>query len=710
MTRLSSLFAAERERFILWVPVLLGTGIGIYFGLLQEPPIWSGALVAVIFGCMAWFGRRLASLRLLALAFALAGVGFLCAGVRTLLVDAPALHKTLYSRTIEGRIDDIQQKNEGLKLFLSAVSIEGVKPHTTPHAVTVTLKQAAPGIKVGDHIRANAILFPPPTPVLPHGYDFARAYYFDGIGAVGHVPGTVAVTESAEPGSFVPWLNSLRLSIAARLNAAMSPDNAAVASAMMVGEMSQVSDKVKDAMRDSGIYHVLSISGLHMSLAAGLVYALARFLLCLHMPLAQRLPVKKIAACIGLLGAFSYLLLAGYPVPAVRSFMMVACVMVAVLFDRRGVSLYSLAWAACLILVFYPESLFGASFQLSFAATLAVVALYERYGHVLTGGGKALSHRIGIYFFALMLSSLAATLATTPLVVYHFNRVTLWGIAANMLLLPLTSFWIMSAAVVSFIAMPFGLEAWPLAVLDMGIGLMISGAKWFASLPLSTFPLPSPSFWGMVLAVYGGLWLCLWRQRWRLLGVPLVIIGTATIALHRPYDLLISDDASKVAIRLQQTNEYLFLRGTDTSFDAKAWLSSEGRDGALTLGDVKFSSLDPRCTKEVCSLQAYGKNIVVRRSKNRGELIDLCEYKADILITPDDFDDNTCVPMPMRFDRKFLDSQGATGLRFENGQVQVETARQHRGRRPWVSIPYSELYQSGNRDMMPHQTEKTGAQ
>lgn len=683
---------SERERLVLWLPVFLAVGIGLYFGLNDEPPLWVLAAFLVVSLAGAIFARRHFLWRLVAIALAVTALGTLIASLRTQAVQTPVMYGELYFREVSGKVDDVQQKEKGLRLLLSSPAIDGISEARTPHKITVTLKNDTPDVHVGDRVTLNAMLFAPPGPAMPGGFDFTRSFYFDGIGAVGFSPSPPINIEKGEPNKFEEKLNALRLAVAERISAPMSKENAPVATAMMVGEQTAVTEEVSDAMRDAGIYHILSISGLHMSLAAGLLYFTARLLLSLYPPLALRLPVKKIAACVGLFGAFAYLLLAGYPVPAIRSFVMVACVMFAVLFDRRGISLYSLAWAALIILLWQPESLLGVSFQMSFAATIAILALYERFSPALFDTNAWWLRKIGLYFFGLMATSLAATLATTPLVIYNFNRVTLLGILANMLIVPLASFWIMPAAVLAFIAMPFGLEYFPLVWLDVGIGLMIAGSKWVASVPHASFFLPSLTFWGMLLTVFGGLWLCLWQGRWRVWGIPAIILGMMTIALFKPYDLLISDDATKVMLRLPD-GQYAFLRGKPESFDGEVWLRAHGTEEALTLNELKKTNDTIACDDKQCTIEAYGKRIAVGRSKKRRE--GLCDARADILISDAYLDD--CDKIPLVIDRKFLRESGAVGIRFD--PMAIDTAESHRGNRPWVSRRDSSLYQSRKQDI-----------
>jgi len=680
MGNLRDIFAKEHDRFILWLPVLLGAGIGVYFLMPFEPDIKITAIAASAFGLCAWIFWNKIGGRLFFLVMLIVSAGMLRAEIRTFMVAAPILHEEIFFRPVEGRISDIQIKEKGEKLILDNVSIDGVGASKTPEYISVSLKNVENGLEVGDSVKLQATLFPPPTPVMPKAYDFARMFYYEKLGAVGYSPKPPEIIKKASVNEFDKELNKLRLSITDRILAPMNEENGWVAAAMMVGEMSGVPKETSDVMRESGIYHVLSISGLHMSLAAMLVFVSVRFLLSLVPPLALYLPVKKIAAVVALCSSYAYLMLAGYPVPAVRSFIMIASVMVAILFDRIGISLYSLAWAAVITLLWQPESLLGASFQLSFAATLGILALYERFGGILYKAGSGFFYKTWLYFQGIMMTSLVATLATTPLVIYHFNRFTLWGIAANMLLLPLVSMWIMPAAVIALLLMPFGMEHYPLVILNYGIGLMMNGARIFSGLPYAAISLPPPSFFGIVIVVFGGLWLCIWQQKWRIWGVVPIIIGMMTIFLNKPYDLLISSDASKVAIRLE-SGQFLFLRGKDSSFDGQAWLRVHGQDSGLTRNDLdeKIGS----CEKSKCTVTAYGKKIVVARGKK--EIDSICDGSPDIIISQNYLDENKkCSAIPLLFDKAWLENEGATALRFNNGSIRLESSRQYRGQRPWV--------------------------
>jgi competence protein ComEC len=671
----------ERERFVLWLPVLLALGITAYFLLPYEPEThdiypFLAALALVL--KLIW--RRVIMLRYLLLALLVVILGFIRADSRTAEVAAPVLSKSLFFKEVSGQIYDIQLKESKQKLYLSDVAIEGVSQQVTPVRLSVSLRKVNPELQVGDKVSMQAMLFPPPSPSMPGSYDFARMFYYDQIGAVGYAPGAATIVEKVDPQSFEQRLNKFRLALTERILAPMSAENGWIAAAMMTGEMSGVSKESADAMRDAGIYHVLSISGLHMSIAAALMFFSLRFLLCLYPPFALRYPVKKIAAVLGLIGSFAYLLVAGYPTPAVRSFIMVACVMMAILCNRQGISVYSMAWAGTVILLWQPEALLGASFQLSFAATLGIVSLYERYGDRLHISSYGVFHKLWVYLFGVMLTSLVATAVTTPYVLYHFNRFTLWGIVANMLLLPLVSFWIMPVAVIAFLMMPLGAEAWPLHILEQGIALMVSGSRFIAGLPLSSIAFPPPSLVGMIVATLAGLWLCLWRSRMRLYAIPFIVFGVGTAAFYKPYDLLVSDDGKRVAVYLESVDGLVFLRGRDTSFDADLWLRLRGKDKAVAARDVSSEILS--CDKLACRLQQQGKLVVIAKGKKTEGL---CAGEPYMVISSEYLDRKPeCAAIPLLVDKAYLRKHGAVAVRFGSGEWIVDSAAVQRGERPWV--------------------------
>ena len=314
----------------------------------------------------------------------------------------------------------------------------------------------------------RAIVAPPPAPAAPGAFDFQRRAYFIGLGGVGFALGPATVTAKGGGGAFDTLalaVARLRQNISRVVMASIDGPPGTVAAALMTGQRAAIPPSVMDAFRDSGLAHLLAISGLHIGLVAGIIFIALRGVLALVPTLALAHPIKKWAAATAIAGAFAFTVVAGATVPTQRAFLMIGLVLMAVLFDRRGLSMRLVAWAALVILVLSPESLLGASFQLSFAAVIALIAAYEalrerrRYGD---DRGATIWQRALLYVGGVALTTLIAGSVTAPFAVYHFNRFAAFGLAANLIAVPVTALWIMPWAVAAFLLMPFGLEVFAL--------------------------------------------------------------------------------------------------------------------------------------------------------------------------------------------------------------------------------------------------------
>lgn len=301
----------------------------------------------------------------------------------------------------------------------------------------------------------------------------------------------------------------------------------AIAAALMTGERGAIPEKLLSAMRDSGLAHLLAISGLHIGLIGGFIFFAVRLCLAASERLALRWPIKKFAAVAAFFGCLAYLLISGMTLPTQRAFLMLSLVMLANLIDRSAISMNLVAWAAAVILLVFPESLMSVSFQMSFAAVIALVAFYEAATArtVLTSGRRSKVMRFVLYFGAVLMTTVIATLATAPFAVFHFNRLALLGVMANMVALPLAALWIMPLALISFVMMPFGLEAGPLFLMGWGIEQVLAVAIAVQAMPGAIALIPAVPGWTLGVIALGGLWLCLWRTRWRFVGVVPLIVG-----------------------------------------------------------------------------------------------------------------------------------------------------------------------------------------
>lgn len=456
--------------------------------------------VSTAFG---WLGRRRAVPLVAALGVGVLALGFAAAQWRTVAVQTPVLDHRLGPTNVAGRVVGVEVLPGASRVTLERLRIGQLSPARTPERLRVRLGGKQPRIIPGDWIRVRAILSPPPPPAAPGAFDFQRQSYFRQLGAVGFSLGSATVEEHHRAEGFAAFgfaLERLRQRISERVVAGIDGTPGAIAAALMTGSRGAISAEVMANIRDSGLAHLLAISGLHIGLVAGIVFFGLRGALALVPPLALRYPIKKWAAMAAIAGAFAYALVAGATVPTQRAFLMIGLVLLAVLFDRRGLSMRLVAWAAFAILLFRPESLLGASFQMSFAAVVALIAVYEvvRDRRRLDEAGPPSWPRRALHYLGgVGLTTLIAGSATAPFAIYHFNRFAVFGLAANLVAVPVTALWIMPWAVAAFLLMPFGLESVALAPMGLGIEVVVRVAETVAAWPGAVTLVPAMPVWGL---------------------------------------------------------------------------------------------------------------------------------------------------------------------------------------------------------------------
>lgn len=506
--------ADKRQMLFAYWPCFLGLGIAIYFSLPFEPSIYFSlaSLISLFLGFLifratlyeyvvAYFIAHAA------LAFAL---GFATSNLRTIYLDTPFITSPIKNLTITATVVNIERTKDSLNRF-TFDSIEGA-PLNKVYAKGKTDLHLEPGWRV----RCVVTLLPLTGAVSPVAYDFKRAHYFSGIGASGRIKSCTTINQPTST------MANLRYSVTQSLRARLTAPYGDIAAALVTGDRSGIPKALRQQYTDAGLAHVLAISGLHLGLVAGIIFFSIKRLLLFGYLFCTTLPIREISACLTILAMGFYLGLSGFGYPAIRSFGMTTLVMVGIIFNRDPLSMRSVALAASVILLMYPESLLSASFQLSFAAVIALIATYEVTGQPLKNwanndidGKRPPWYRKPIvYFCAIMLTTVVATLATTPLSMAIFNRLTLQAVLGNVLAIPLTGFWIMPTLVLSVISFLFG--GWNLAFrgLELGIQILSKIAIWVSTLPGSGVMVPTPSDWFYPFFVIGGLLLCLgpWRN------------------------------------------------------------------------------------------------------------------------------------------------------------------------------------------------------
>lgn len=565
--------AAGRDRLFLFAPVALGAGIGLWFGLRVEPGGGAYAIIALaalLCAAAGWRGPE--GLRPVALAAGLVAAGFCLAGARAHHLAAPVLGFRYYG-PIEGRVVAIDRSlSDQLRLTLDRVVLERVDPARTPERVRIALHgEQTLTPEAGMVVILTGHLSPPEGPVEPGGFDFRRFAWFQRLGAVGYTRSPALVLEPARGDGPALGVTRLRHRIAAAVRARIPGEPGAFSAAILTGDRSGVSRKTLDDLRASNLAHLLAISGLHMGLLTGIVFAALRYGMALIPPLALRLPVRKIAAVGALAAAAFYLALSGGNVATQRAFVMVAVMLAAVLADRRAISLRSVAIAALAILVLRPESLVEAGFQMSFTATAALVAAFSALARLPEArrGPRWLRP-----ILAVVVSSAVAGAATAPIAAAHFNRIADYGLIANLASVPVMGSVVMPAAVAAAALTPVGLAAPALWVMEQGARWILHVAAAVAGWENAVTAVPAPPGAVLPLLALGGLWLLIWPGRLRLAGAALALAGFGIWATAERPTLLIAPSGSMAGL-LTDTGRVLTKPRGD-GFVTRTWLENDG--------------------------------------------------------------------------------------------------------------------------------------
>jgi len=562
----------------LWLPVALGVGAAGYFVLPVEPSPFLGwlALGAALLGiAVAAFGWGRIGVSLLAAML----LGFGLAKLRETQVATPVLNQPLVAH-LTARIVSIEPRERGARLVLDEVRSGAFADGETPRRVRVSIPNGTE-FRPGTWLSLTARLDTPSAPVAPGASDFGRWLYFQSIGATGFSYGRArAIAPAYEPGIWDRMSQSvedLRVRMTARIHAGLPGSAGGIAASLITGTRGAISDEDDAALRDSGLAHALSISGLHMALVGGGIFWLVRAVLAAIPALALRYPIKKWAAVAALLSAAFYLAISGAAPPAVRAFVMLATMMTAVLLDRPALTMRSLALAAGVILLVRPEAVTDAGFQMSFAAVAALIAVaeWEQQRERLYPRG-----RVYRYLHGIVITTLAASLATAPFALFYFERAAHYAVLGNLIATPVIGFWIMPAAAFSVLLMPLGLEHWPLHILGQGIAAMVGIGRWVSGLPGAVSLVSAMPLWSLVLISLGGLWLAIWRTGWRWWGAVPIAAGVVLAFVAPRPDVLVAPDATTIAARGEDGLLH-FLRKPRNNFVARQWLQRDGDSRAV---------------------------------------------------------------------------------------------------------------------------------
>ena len=694
-----------RRPFLFLAPAAMA-GVLLYFIADEEPSLYAPLAALIPVALLILYGLRRPTRELLYFGLVLAALftGFAVATFRTQRVDAPIINDISIAPLI-GVVQTIDVRPDGARLVIKPIDIAGQR-EALPDTVRVTMA-STPLFEAGAKIRATARLLPPPGPVRPGGYDFARDAYFNKIGGVGSVLGKVTVLSVRHPVSlrfdFIAMIDRYRNHLATRIANAIGGQAGAVSAALITGKRGAISEETNEDLRAAGIYHVVSISGLHMVLVAGMIFFIVRFCLVLIPGLALRFKVKSGAAVAAMIGAIAYDIFAGSEVATERSLFMTLALFGAILVGRPALSMRNLVFAALIIIAMEPESILGPSFQMSFAAVAALIAAFEKIPSASmqrvqksqqenerkTSINRTIIDRAGLGLFrhvkAIILTTCLAEIATAPFALYHFQRFQPLGLIGNMFTIPLVEMVAMPAGFIGLLALPFGLDAPVWRFMGYGVGAMLALSRYVSELPYASIVISAISPSSLLFVSAGMIWIYLWSTSLRWFGLLPVIIGFIFATLTAHPDFYIARDGASLAARGSDGRLNVMGRGL-TEFTVAQWLSADGDARPSDDPSLKQGAF---CSSSGCVMtNTKGEKIVL--GLTRDDLDEDCKI-ASILITPY-YAPQAC-SKALVIDREVVDRYGAVALyrdesakseKLNSNTYRIEGARDPAKNRPWM--------------------------
>ncbi|MEM9421374.1 MAG: ComEC/Rec2 family competence protein [Pseudomonadota bacterium] len=688
--RLKHWASLEAGRFILWAPVCFIVGAGWYFGLTTEP-FWQALGVGLALGIALWvWGARrgVGSLLLLGRICTMVALGAVAAQIRTHLVEEPRLYRPMGPVSLTAKVVDVEQQPRAQRLLLEPLDMGALPAHAIPRRIRVSWRGEPGEARAGDKVRVRVMLSPPPEPAVPGGFNYGRQLYFEKIGAVGFAYGAPRVVARPQEKPLKVRIQLWRHAIADRIMRKEGEPSGPILAAIVTGKRERIPDDVTDRLRDTGLAHLLAISGLHMGLVCGYLFFVLRSLFVLHANWAIRFSVKKWAAIGALIGGGIYLILSGGAWSAQRAFIMASIGFIAILFDRRAISLRNVSIAAMIILLWRPEAVLSAGFHMSFAAVVALIAAYELWqfhqekrrqeGPVYRGKSFLPISFLG----GLSMTSLVAGAATSPFAIYHFNRMASYGMIGNMLVMPIFTLIVMPVAVLGLALMPFGFDAPFWWISGKGLEAIIWITGHIASWPGAVAPVAQWPTWAWGASIVGLLGLCLLRGPWRF-GFALLFPVAWLGAFASPQPLVhIAEDAKNIGVRTSDGGITLLSRRRER-FAVGQWLEGAGLAGAIRdyprFGECK----EPQCWADL----AGGGTLVFADTEEaaaRG-----CR-NADIVVTP--FWHRTYLAQSCEalfFSALSVSQTGPVAIYGRLEGFTVKFAKDGRGLRPWSDAAVS---------------------
>ncbi len=696
-----ALFAAalakeiDGRRFFLWIPVAAMGGVALNLAADREPVLWLPALLTALCAVLAWLCRARPLALGIWVAIAALFAGFLSMGLRIARVEAPVLD---HVRTVklQGFVEEVDIRPAGARFIVGVVDAGKLSPALAPRRVRVTTRRT-PDFAAGDYVALTARLWPPPRAALPGGYDFSRDAYFERLGGVGAVLGNVSILS---PPRDSPWrqrffaaIDRVRNRLAVRVDTIIGGDEGAIAAAMVTGKRDFLSNDAKDLIREAGIFHIITISGLQMTLVAGIFFVLARRLLALSPTLALHYPIKKWAAAVAMAGSVLYDIGTGSRVGTERALIMTLIVLGAVILDRRALSMRNLALAVLAIVALEPEAILGVSFQLSFAAVAALVAVMEARIEALDRRPDPLPtererrprrHALLLHVLGkplrLVLAAVCATCATASFMSYHFHDLSPYVVLGNPLTLAVIECFAVPGALLGTALYPLGLDAPVWIYVGLGIKFILWAARFIAAAPGSTLHVRAFAPYALLFLSLAVISAVVWRSwLFRASAIPLAVLGLIG-ALEGPrYDAIVAPSGDLVAVR--GTDRLLHIVGKRfNAFTVEQWLAADADDRDPAMARDGHG----RCDRNDCIAELpNGGSIAV---VTRWEAFAADCARATVVVS------TLTAPADCRaqvFDRHSLARTGAVGLIGSGAHFLLATDRSILEDRPWSPAPAS---------------------
>lgn len=675
---------AEREQLMLWLPVAFGAGITAWF-VLPDVARWTAAMLGALAIALAGLviaggGRASRAVAIGALAFAM-GCGLIW--WRAEHVAAPVLARPALV-ALDAEVVRVEQMpaREIVRLTLSPLGRVDLPPKLR---VNIADGDMPAGITRGAVLRLRVRLMPPPEPAVPGAYDFARVAWFGGLGATGKGFAPIEIVRPGEAAS------DLRARLSAHIESRIVGSGGGIASALATGDQGAITEADAEAMRRSGLAHLLSVSGLHVTAVTAAAMLVVLRLLALSPILALRWRLPLVAAGAGALAAIGYTLLTGAEVPTIRSCVAALIVLLALTLGREAITLRLVATGALIVLLLWPEALAGPSFQLSFAAVTAIVALHESpamrrwFGKREEGPMRRFGRGLG----SLLLTGIAVELTLMPIALFHFHQTGVYGALANIVAIPLTTFVIMplEALALLFDTVGAGTPFWWLT--GRALALLLGLAHVAASAPGAVAALPAMPGGAYALMAAGGLWIALWRRRVRWLGAVPLAAGTLWALLTPAPDLLVTGDGRHLAIRTAD-GQMALLRDRAGDYVRSMLSENSGADDAL----ADLASIpQARCSPDLCLVETEAGGRKWRIAATRSaylvawrEMVALCK-SADIVVSERRLPPG-CTPRWLKLDRPMLARTGGVAISLATGRViTVRSGGEHPWRHPTTVQP-----------------------